>query len=109
LCPSVAILPVASWHRFISNVTWTKPSKELYKKYYANHPFVTVSDKNPDLKQVVNTNKAVLHVDKHGNKLHVISLIDNLLKGASGQAVQNMNLMYGLDETTGLRLKPVAF
>lgn len=84
-------------------------ARELYKKYYANHPFVTVSDKNPDLKQVVNTNKAVLHVDKHGNKLHVISLIDNLLKGASGQAVQNMNLMYGLDETTGLRLKPVAF
>jgi N-acetyl-gamma-glutamyl-phosphate reductase len=84
-------------------------ARELYKKYYENHPFVTVSDKNPDLKQVVNTNKAVLHVDKHGNKLHVISLIDNLLKGASGQAVQNMNLMYGLDETTGLRLKPVAF
>lgn len=84
-------------------------ARELYKKYYANHPFVTVSDKNPDLKQVVNTNKAVLYVEKHGNKLHVISFIDNLLKGASGQAVQNMNLMYGLDEMTGLRLKPVAF
>lgn len=84
-------------------------ARELFKQYYANHPFVTVSDKNPDLKQVVNTNKAVLHVDKHGNKLHVISLIDNLLKGASGQAVQNMNLMFGLEESTGLRLKPVAF
>lgn len=84
-------------------------ARELYKNYYANHPFVTVSDKNPDLKQVVNTNKAVLYVEKHGNKLHVISLIDNLLKGASGQAVQNMNLMFGLEESAGLRLKPVAF
>ncbi|MFT3740448.1 MAG: N-acetyl-gamma-glutamyl-phosphate reductase [Breznakibacter sp.] len=82
---------------------------ELYKQYYADHPFVVMSDKNPDLKQVVNTSKAVLHVDKYDSKLHVISLIDNLLKGASGQAVQNMNLMFGLDESTGLRLKPVAF
>jgi len=58
---------------------------------------------------VVNTNKCVLHLEKHGKKLLVISVIDNLLKGASGQAVHNMNLMFGLDEKTGLGLKPVAF
>lgn len=81
----------------------------LYESYYKDHPFVVIATKNPDLKQVVNTNKAVLYIEKHGNKLHVISLIDNLLKGASGQAVQNMNLTFGLDELTGLRLKPVAF
>jgi len=84
-------------------------ARALYQQYYENHPFVTVAAKNPDLKQVVNTNKAVLYIEKHGNKLHIISLIDNLLKGASGQAVQNMNLMFGLSELTGLRLKPVAF
>ncbi|MCL3781690.1 N-acetyl-gamma-glutamyl-phosphate reductase [Prolixibacteraceae bacterium JC049] len=81
----------------------------LYKKYYADHPFVWVVDKNPDLKQVVNTNKAVIYLEKHGSKLVIISLTDNLLKGASGQAVQNMNLMFGLEETCGLKLKPVAF
>ena len=62
-----------------------------------------------DLKQVVNTNKALLSVAKHGDKLHIVSVIDNLLKGASGQAVQNMNLMCGFDEREGLRLKPSAF
>ena len=62
-----------------------------------------------DLKQVVNTNKALLHTAKYGGKLHVVSVIDNLLKGASGQAVQNMNLMFGLDEKEGLRLKASAF
>ena len=66
-------------------------------------------DKNPDLKQVVNTNKGIVHVEKHGNKLLIISMIDNLLKGASGQAVQNFNLMFGLDEKMGLNLKSVAF
>jgi N-acetyl-gamma-glutamyl-phosphate reductase len=81
----------------------------LYHHFYENHPFTHVS-KNPiDLKQVVNTNKCLLSVEKHGNKILIMSVIDNLLKGASGQAVQNMNLMFGLDETTGLRLKPVAF
>ena len=62
-----------------------------------------------DLKQVVNTNKALLHTAKYGGKLHVVSVIDHLLKGASGQAVQNMNLMFGLDEKEGLRLKASAF
>jgi len=82
---------------------------ELYQDYYKNHPFTFISSKNIDLKQVVNTNKCLLYIEKHGNKLAVFSVIDNLLKGASGQAVQNMNLMFGFDETAGLKLKAVAF
>jgi N-acetyl-gamma-glutamyl-phosphate reductase len=81
----------------------------LYRKYYNAHPFVFVTSVNPDLKQVVNTNKAVLYLEKHGDKLMALSVTDNLLKGASGQAVQNMNLMFGMDETEGLKLKPVSF
>lgn len=84
-------------------------AKELYKRYYVDHPFVFVTDENPDVKQVVNTNKAVLHLEKHGDKLLILSVTDNLLKGASGQAVQNMNLLFGLDEKEGLNLKPVSF
>lgn len=84
-------------------------AQDLYKKVYEQHPFVQVVDKNPDLKQVVNTNKCILYLEKHGNKLLIVSMIDNLLKGASGQAVQNMNIMFGLDEKTGLNLKSVAF
>jgi N-acetyl-gamma-glutamyl-phosphate reductase len=82
---------------------------ELYESYYASHPFTHVSRKNIDLKQVVNTNKCLIHLEKHGNKLFIISIIDNLLKGASGQAVQNMNLMFGLEETAGLKLKAAYF
>lgn len=82
---------------------------ELYESYYANHAFTHVSRKNIDLKQVVNTNKCLVHLEKHGNKLFIISIIDNLLKGASGQAVQNMNLLFGLEETAGLRLKAIGF
>jgi N-acetyl-gamma-glutamyl-phosphate reductase len=82
---------------------------KLYEDYYAVAAFTHVSRKNIDLKQVVNTNKGLLYVQKHGSKLHVISIIDNLLKGASGQAVQNMNLMFGLEERQGLRLKASAF
>ena len=77
----------------------------LYKDFYASHPFTTVSDEPIFLKQVVNNNKCVIQLEKTGNKLVVHSAIDNLLKGASGHAVQNMNLMFGLEETTGLRLK----
>jgi N-acetyl-gamma-glutamyl-phosphate reductase len=77
----------------------------LYKKYYATHPFVVVSDEPVFLKQVVNTNKCFIQLEKTGSNLVVHSVIDNLLKGASGQAVQNMNLMFGLEETTGLKLK----
>lgn len=81
----------------------------LYKEYYATHPFTVVSDKMIDLKQVVNTNKCVIFLEKEGSKVVVHSAIDNLLKGASGQAVQNMNLMFGLDERSGLQLKSTGF
>ena len=84
-------------------------ARKLYQDYYESHPFVFVSKNNPDLKQVVNTNKAIVYLEKHGNKLMIISVTDNLLKGASGQAVQNMNLIFGLEETMGLNLKAVAF
>lgn len=87
----------------------TEDVEKLYKDYYKNHPFVYVTEANPDLKQAINTNKCILHIEKHRNKLLIISCIDNLLKGASGQAVQNMNLIFGLDETTGLKLKASAF
>jgi N-acetyl-gamma-glutamyl-phosphate reductase len=82
---------------------------ELYKSYYADAAFTFVAERDIDLKQVVNTNKALVRVAKYGTKLHIVSVIDNLLKGASGQAVQNMNLMFGLDEKLGLNLKPSAF
>ena len=82
---------------------------DLYNFYYAAHPFTSVSKVNIDLKQVVNTNKSIIHLEKHGNKLLILNATDNLLKGASGQAVQNMNLMFGLDERTGLNLKSVGF
>jgi N-acetyl-gamma-glutamyl-phosphate reductase len=84
-------------------------AEAIYKNFYKNAAFTFVTGKNIDLKQVINTNKCLLHLEKHGKKLLVLSVIDNLLKGASGQAVQNMNLMFGLDEKTGLNLKPVAF
>ena len=79
--------------------------QEIYASYYAAHPFVVVSDAAIHLKQVVNTNKCVLQIEKKGGKLVVHTAIDNLIKGASGQAVQNMNLLFGLDETTGLLFK----
>lgn len=81
----------------------------LYQDYYAGHPFTSVSEANIDLKQVVNTNKSILHLEKHGPQLMILNATDNLLKGASGQAVQNMNLMFGLDERAGLNLKSVGF
>jgi N-acetyl-gamma-glutamyl-phosphate reductase len=81
----------------------------LYKDYYKDHPFVHISDEPIFLKQVVNTNKCLIQLEKMGGKLVVHSITDNLVKGASGQAVQNMNLMFGLDETEGLRLKANAF
>lgn len=79
--------------------------KELYKEYYEGHAFTHVSETMIDLKQVVNTNKCLLHIEKQGSKIVVHSAIDNLLKGASGQAVQNMNLLFGWEETAGLKLK----
>ena len=80
-----------------------------YKEFYSDAPFTHYVDKPIDLKQVVNTNKCLVHCEKFGGKLLVTSCIDNLLKGAVGQAVENMNIMFGLDETEGLRLKPSAF
>ena len=82
---------------------------EIYKNYYASHPFVCESDKPVYMKQVVNTNYCFRSLQKSGRKLLITSVVDNLLKGASGQAVQNMNLMFGLDEMEGLRLKASYF
>ncbi|MBQ2122090.1 MAG: N-acetyl-gamma-glutamyl-phosphate reductase, partial [Bacteroidaceae bacterium] len=81
----------------------------LYKEFYADAVFTHYVDRPIDMKQVVGTNKCLVHVDVHGDKILVTSCIDNLLKGASGQAVQNMNLMFGLEENCGLQLKSLAF
>lgn len=81
----------------------------LYKDFFKDAAFTHYSDKAPDLKQVVNTNKCIVHVDVFGRKVVVTSMIDNLLKGAVGQAVQNMNIMFGIDERAGLNLKASAF
>ncbi|NLO71801.1 MAG: N-acetyl-gamma-glutamyl-phosphate reductase [Porphyromonadaceae bacterium] len=82
---------------------------KLYRDYYKNAAFTHIVSANPDLKQVVNTNKAIIHLKKHGDYVLIISMSDNLLKGASGQAVENMNLMFGLDEKAGLNLKSTGF
>ena len=83
--------------------------QKIYADYYKDAAFTHFVSKSPDMKQVVNTNKAVVYVEKYEDQLLMISCIDNLLKGAVGQAVQNMNLMFGLDEKTGLNLKASAF
>ena len=94
---------------FINSVITSDLSLEavydLYNAYYKGHPFTHVSKNNIDLKQVVNTNKCLIHIEKQGNKIAIHSVIDNLLKGAVGQAVQNMNLLFGIEEGTGLQLK----
>jgi len=98
---------------FVSSVITSDKSldelQQLYKTFYSGHPFTIVSDKTIDLKQVVNTNKCLVFLEKEGDKLAVHTAIDNLLKGASGHAVQNMNLMFGLDEKAGLKLKSIVF
>ncbi len=91
---------------YIDTPVSEEEARKIYRDFYKEAAFTHVMDKSVDLKQAVNTNKALVSVEKHGSKLLVISAIDNLLKGASGQAVQNMNLMFGLPEDTGLRLKP---
>ncbi|MDE7396802.1 MAG: N-acetyl-gamma-glutamyl-phosphate reductase [Muribaculum sp.] len=83
--------------------------KRLYEDYYSDHNFTFVSDTPVDLKDVVNTNKCLIHLEKVDDKLLITTVIDNLLKGASGTAVHNMNLLFGLHERTGLQLKPSAF
>ncbi len=98
---------------FATEVIKTDKSEEEiiagYKKFYKDAKFTHYVDKALDLKQVVNTNKCLVHVDKIDDKLLVTSCIDNLLKGAVGQAVQNMNIMFGIDQTIGLKLKGTAF
>ncbi len=84
-------------------------AQKIYTDYYKNHPFTLISDQSIDLNMVINTNKCVIELAKHGSKLLITSIIDNLVKGASGQAIQNMNIMFGLDQSTGLHLKPSAF
>jgi N-acetyl-gamma-glutamyl-phosphate reductase len=91
-----------------SNLT-IEEANDLYAKYYEGHPFTHLSHKMVDIKQVVNTNKCLIYLEKVGSKLAVHSVTDNLLKGASGQALQNMNLMFGFDETAGLKLKGSVF
>ena len=98
---------------FVSSMVNSKKSLSeltaLYKEYYENHPFTHVTESMIDLKQVVNTNKCLIYLEKEGEKVVIHSAIDNLLKGASGQAVQNMNLMIGEDEMTGLKLKSIVY
>jgi N-acetyl-gamma-glutamyl-phosphate reductase len=91
-----------------SNLT-EEVAKKLYGDFYSDAAFTFVTNSEVSVKDVVNTNKCILSVEKHGDKIFITSVIDNLVKGASGQAVQNMNLMFGIDEKTGLNLKPVAF
>jgi N-acetyl-gamma-glutamyl-phosphate reductase len=114
--PSLNFIPVRGNHtRGIYATAYTcfdgslEEAQQLYANYYEGHPFVHLTNENPDLKQVVNTNKCILYLEKHNDKLLIISITDNLIKGASGQAVQNMNLMFSLDQKTGLYLKPIAF
>jgi N-acetyl-gamma-glutamyl-phosphate reductase len=94
---------------YIESDLTEKKAIEQFQKYYKGHPFVQIAPFDVDVKQVVNTNNCFLQIKKVGKQLVIISVIDNLLKGASGQAVQNMNLMFGLPETAGLKLKAVAF
>jgi N-acetyl-gamma-glutamyl-phosphate reductase len=114
--PPIRFLPYrGNFTRGILASVYTKIDKDLdeirvsYKDYYDSHPFVGISEYNPDIKQVVNTNKALLYLEKQDDLLLIVSVIDNLIKGASGQAVQNMNLMFGFEETNGLRLKPIGY
>ena len=117
-CPAVNFVPMrGDFARGIFASVYTRAAKgygedayrELFDRYYESSPFVFHSEAPVSMKEVVNTNKGLLHVEVHDGYVHVASVIDNLIKGASGQAVQNMNLMFGLDETAGLSLKGSAF
>jgi len=114
--PALRFLPFrGNFTRGILASVYTKVDETLetivksFDEYYNSHPFVSLSESNPDIKQVANTNKAILHLQKQDDQLLVICVIDNLTKGASGQAVQNMNLMFDLDETSGLKIKSVGY
>jgi N-acetyl-gamma-glutamyl-phosphate reductase len=113
---SINFVPVrGNFSRGIYTTAYTKcnlgieETVGLYNEYYSTHPFVHIVSENPDLKYVVNTNKCILYLEKHNQYIFVVSMIDNLLKGASGQAVHNMNLMSGLDEKCGLNLKALGY
>ncbi|MCK9158973.1 MAG: N-acetyl-gamma-glutamyl-phosphate reductase [Bacteroidaceae bacterium] len=93
----------------VKTKTTLEEIEKIYIDYYAKDSFTHIINKDIDLKQVINTNKCLIHLEKHGDKLLIVSCIDNLLKGASGQAVHNMNLMFNLEETIGLHLKPSGF
>ena len=117
-CPAVNFVPMrGDFTRGIFASVYTRAAhgysedayRELYESYYAASPFVFHSEAPVSMKEVVNTNKGLLHLELHDGYMHVASVIDNLVKGASGQAVQNMNLMFGLEETAGLKLKASAF
>ena len=114
--PELNFIPVrGNFSRGIFLSAYTKTQldlsdlQDIYRYYYADTAFTVICDREISLKEVVGTNKCVLRVEKHGNKALITSVIDNLLKGASGQAVQNMNLMFGIEEKTGLGLKGVGF
>ncbi len=116
--PAVNFVPLrGDFTRGIFASVYTKASEgweeadyqKIYEDYYAESPFVFHSMEGISMKEVVNTNKGLVHVELHNGYVHIASAIDNLVKGAAGQAVQNMNLMFGLPEDTGLRLKPSAF
>ena len=117
-CPTVNFVPMrGDFTRGIFASVYTRAAhgysedayRELYDSYYGPSPFVFHSESPVSLKEVVNTNKCLLHLELHDGYVHIASVIDNLVKGASGQAVQNMNLMFGLEETAGLKLKASAF
>lgn len=115
-CPALNFVPVrGDFPRGIFVIAHTecdkdeKTIREIYTNFYNDATFTHVAPGAIDLKQAVNTNKAIIGIEKHGDNLLITCAIDNLLKGASGQAVQNMNLMFGLPENTGLRLKPSGF
>lgn len=95
--------------QYIDTTLSIEEAYKLYEDYYMLHPFTHVTRYNPDMKQVVNTNKCIIYLEKNGDKLMIISMIDNLIKGASGQAVQNMNIMFGLAENEGLKLKSIGY
>jgi N-acetyl-gamma-glutamyl-phosphate reductase len=112
----INMVPVrGNFSRGIMSSIYTKCSLDkdqivkLYSDFYTGHPFVRIAREMPDLKQIVNTNKCMIYTEKVDDKIFIVSFIDNLLKGASGQAVQNMNLMFGLEETCGLKLKGIGF
>ncbi len=113
---SINFVPMrGNFARGIFAASWLKSdlsieeARDTYTRFYAGEPFTHIAPGDVDLKQAVNTNKAIIGMEKHGDYLLVTTAIDNLLKGASGQAVQNMNIMCGFDERAGLNLKPSAF